>query len=82
MDLLVDKVLTPGIRLLGNFFWQIIDLKIIDNSVNAIGVLFNASANILRKLQTGLLYHYVFVVIASTVLLLAWLVGNQIMGSV
>lgn len=82
LDLLVDKAIVPSTRLLGNFFWKIVDAKIIDNGVNTIGLLFNAGANVLRKLQTGLLYHYVFVVIASTVLLLSWLVREQIMGSI
>jgi NADH-quinone oxidoreductase subunit L len=82
LDLLVDKIVVPSVRLLGKVFWQGVDLKIVDHSVNTCASLINSCANTLRKLQTGLLYHYVFVVIASTVLLLAWLVQTQIMGSV
>jgi len=64
-----------GSRLLGKFFWQVGDVRLID------GVVVNGSArsigwfsSVLRHIQTGYLYHYAFVMIIGLLLLLTWVV--------
>lgn len=64
-----------GSRGLGQFFWQIGDVRLID------GIMVNGTARsvgwlsgILRKLQTGYLYHYAFVMIIGLLAMLSWLV--------
>ncbi len=59
---------------LGRKFWQWIDVAIID------GVMVNGTANFItflstkvRKIQTGYLYHYVFVMVFGLLALLGWL---------
>jgi len=64
-----------GSRLLGKFFWQVGDVKLID------GLVVNGSAksigwfsSVVRHIQTGYLYHYAFVMIIGLLLLLTWVV--------
>ena len=71
MDELYVKVFSDGSRGLGNTFWKLGDVGLID------GILINGSARVVawvagaaRYLQTGMLYHYAFVMILGLVGLL------------
>lgn len=72
-DLLNEKLIMPLTRRIGNIFWHEGDIRGID------GVLVNGSANgiarfatLLRRSQTGYLYHYIFIMISGLVALLLW----------
>jgi NADH-quinone oxidoreductase subunit L len=78
LDLIVDKIICPVTNLTGNFLWKAIDVGVVDNSANGFAKMFIKGSGILRKLQTGLLYHYIFVAIASIILLLSWIVQTNL----
>lgn len=69
-----ENVIVPLVNKLGNVFWNIGDKEIID------GVMVNGSASsvykisaVLKRLQSGYLYNYTFVMIAGMFALLLWL---------
>jgi len=66
---------------LGKKFWQWIDVALID------GVMVNGTAKLVesisanaRKMQTGYLYHYVFVMVFGLLALLGWLYWRALNG--
>lgn len=66
---------------LGNKFWQWIDVAIID------GIMVNGAAKLtagisarVRKVQSGYLYHYVFVMVFGLLVLLGWLYWRALNG--
>jgi NADH-quinone oxidoreductase subunit L len=68
-----QKIFAGGGRLIGKVFWRAGDMTIID------GVIINGSAKcvgwfsgIVRRIQTGYLYHYAFAMILGLVGLLGW----------
>ena len=72
-DDLYQKIFAAGGRLIGRVFWRAGDMAIID------GVIINGSAkcvgwfsSIVRRIQTGYLYHYAFAMILGLVGLLSW----------
>jgi NADH-quinone oxidoreductase subunit L len=66
-------VLVRGTRRIGRFFYDISDLKLIDGFfVNGSGKLIRRFAEISRRVQTGYLYHYVFVMIVGLAVFLGW----------
>lgn len=72
-DEINDLLFARGGRRLGNFLWQIGDIKLIDNGmVNGSARVVAYSAGILRYLQSGYLYHYAFAMIIGLSLLLGW----------
>lgn len=74
-DLFNDWVFVRGSRKLSNFFYRVGDLKVIDSGMvdgSGRGVAFFSRA--LRKIQSGYLYQYVFVMIAGVLLFLIWLI--------
>jgi NADH-quinone oxidoreductase subunit L len=75
IDAFNQNVLAGGSRLLGQGLWRGGDIAVID------GVLINGTANsigraaaLLRRLQTGYLYHYAFAMVIGLVVLAGWLV--------
>ena len=81
LDDLNEKILAKGTRSVGQFFWKTGDEKIID------GVLVNGSAKavgylatVVRKLQTGYLYHYAFAMIIGLALVLGWYIAPGLSG--
>src|SRR3990167_1051066 len=63
-----------GLRL-SEFFYHTGDLKIIDTGmVNGSGRGITRLSNLLRKLQSGYLYHYLFIMIVGLLGFLVWLV--------
>jgi NADH-quinone oxidoreductase subunit L len=72
-DAFNDKVFAAGSRLLGHKLWQIGDVTIIDGAlVNGTANLIGKAATVVRKLQTGLIYHYAFAMIIGAFLMLTF----------
>jgi NADH-quinone oxidoreductase subunit L len=72
-DELYVFLFADGARALGKFLWQEGDVRLID------GLLVNGSARsigrlsgVLRRVQSGYLYHYAFAMIIGLCLLLGW----------
>jgi NADH-quinone oxidoreductase subunit L len=66
-----DWFFAGGTRNLGTVLWKIGDMKLIDGLlVNGTAQTVGWLASIIRYLQTGLLYHYVFIMIIGLALLL------------
>jgi len=70
-----QNVLARGSRLLGTGLWRGGDVGVID------GVFVNGTANtigriagVMRRLQTGYLYHYAFAMVIGLVVLVGWLI--------
>ncbi len=67
-------ILTGGARIIGNLFWRIGDTWLIDGfGVNGSALSIGRFSQIMRKLQTGYLYHYAFVMILGFLFLVACL---------
>lgn len=64
-----------GSRLLGRGLWRIGDVRLIDGlMVNGTALLIGATALQWRKIQTGYLYHYAFVMILGLIGFMTWIV--------
>jgi NADH-quinone oxidoreductase subunit L len=67
-----DRFFAAGSRFLGNKLWQIGDVKIIDGAmVNGTANLIGKLSGVVRKLQSGLIYHYAFAMIIGVFLMLS-----------
>lgn len=76
-DKVYFAVFAKGSRLLGTGLWQGSDLKVIDGwVVNGSAKLVGWMSGVLRKLQTGMLYHYAFTMIIGLSVYLAWLIAK------
>ena len=63
-----------GARGLGHFFWEWGDRRLIDGlMVNGIAGTVGRTAGLVRRIQSGLVYHYAFVMIIGLVGLMTWL---------
>ncbi|MDG4867908.1 NADH-quinone oxidoreductase subunit L [Guyparkeria sp. 1SP6A2] len=70
-----NAVIAGGSRLLGRGLWQIGDVRAIDGVVvNGAAVVVSYLARTWRKIQTGYLYHYAFVMILGLIGLMTWIV--------
>jgi len=68
-----DRFFAAGSRLLGNKLWQIGDVKVIDGAmVNGTANMIGKFSTIIRKLQSGLIYHYAFAMIIGVFLMLSF----------
>ena len=68
-----DRVFAAGSRFIGHQLWQIGDVKIIDGGmVNGTARLIVRLSGIVRKLQSGLIYHYAFAMIIGAFLMLTF----------
>lgn len=66
-------VFVHGARKLGQFFYVISDLKMIDGVVvNGSGRFIRWFANVARRMQTGFIYHYVLVMVLGLAFFLSW----------
>lgn len=75
VDDIYFQVFSMGARRLGNLLWRVSDDGLID------GVMVNGSArcvrigsNLLRRLQSGYLYHYAFAMVIGIAIMVGWLV--------
>jgi NADH-quinone oxidoreductase subunit L len=68
-----ERVFAGGSRLIGSKLWQIGDVQLIDGAmVNGTANLIGKFSSIVRKLQTGLIYHYAFAMIIGAFLMLTF----------
>lgn len=68
-----ERVFAAGSVFIGNKLWQIGDVKIIDGAmVNGTANLIGKFSGVVRKLQTGLIYHYAFAMIIGVFLMLTF----------
>ena len=66
-------MLASGIKGLGWVFWKVGDKGIIDGLfVNGAAQSVYYFSKVLRRIQTGYIYHYAFAMIAGVVVLLIW----------
>mgnify|MGYP000751869609 CR=1 FL=1 len=73
-DKLYINYFTAGGVGLGHRFWKWIDVAIIDGiMVNGTAGLVESISARVRHMQTGYLYHYVFVMVFGLLALLGWL---------
>ena len=72
LDELNYFVFAKGARRLGSLLWEQIDTKVIDGSVNGMAQLVRKGAKAVRLLQSGLIYHYAFVMIMCLAAFAAW----------
>jgi len=72
-DLLNQKILVPTVQFLAAIFFKVGDEKIIDSAlVNGTGRLVTKISTVTRKLQSGHLYHYAFLMMIGLIVLLYW----------
>lgn len=66
-------VFVRGSRRLGEFFYHVTDLKIIDGLiVNGSGKFIRWIANVSRQMQTGFIYHYALSMVIGLAVFLVW----------
>ena len=71
IDELYDATIVRGTRKLGDLFWKIGDVRIIDGlGPNGVAKFASGAAKRVSKLQTGYLYHYAFVMLLGVALLI------------
>lgn len=77
-----DWFFAGGARLLGNGLWKIGDVMLIDGLfVNGAARLVGWSSTVIRKVQSGYIYHYAFAMIIGILLLMSvWLFGAVYMN--
>ncbi len=74
-DEIYQAVFATGSRNLGNALWRVGDVAIIDGGlVNGSARVVGWLSGVIRRLQTGYLYHYAFAMIIGLSVLLAWYV--------
>jgi NADH-quinone oxidoreductase subunit L len=74
-DTFNDWFFAGGARALGGFFWRIGDVKIIDGFfVNGTAHLIGWFSTVIRKWQSGYIYHYAFAMIIGVFALITWFV--------
>ena len=74
-DYLIEQGFGQLFKKIGNEFWRIGDIRIIDHGlVNGIGRNIQKFSSELRKIQSGYIYHYAFIMILSLSLFLGWII--------
>ncbi|HEX2667987.1 MAG TPA: NADH-quinone oxidoreductase subunit L [Gammaproteobacteria bacterium] len=74
-DELFAFVFAAGTRALGKLLWQVGDVTLIDNvAINGTANSIGRLAGVLRRGQSGYLYHYAFAMIIGLCVLLGWLI--------
>jgi NADH-quinone oxidoreductase subunit L len=77
IDRFNDWLLAGGFRRIGSLFSNVGDRSIIDGFfVNGSARLVGATSALLRKVQSGYVYHYAFTMIIGVFALLTWWVGR------
>jgi NADH-quinone oxidoreductase subunit L len=70
-----ERFFAGGARFIGNKLWQIGDVQLIDGAmVNGTANLMGKIAGKVRQLQSGLIYHYAFVMIIGVFLFLTFFI--------
>ncbi|KAA0441695.1 MAG: NADH-quinone oxidoreductase subunit L [Candidatus Thioglobus sp.] len=72
-DRLNQIIFVDGIKKLGNILWKVSDATIIDSLlVNGSAKFVGFIGSIVRRIQTGYVYHYAFFMIFSLLIILTW----------
>ncbi len=80
IDELYDATIVRGTRALGDLFWKIGDMKIIDGfGPNGVAATAVAGARKLSKIQSGKLFHYAFVMLLGVAAIIV-IVFNSVGG--
>jgi NADH-quinone oxidoreductase subunit L len=67
-DELYDFVFVKVARAVGDFFWKVGDQKVIDGlGPDGVAATSNLFARVLRRVQTGFVYHYSFIMLIAAV---------------
>jgi NADH-quinone oxidoreductase subunit L len=75
LDWFNENVLARGMRGLGTFFWKVGDQKLIDGAlVNGSWKLVGWVSGMVRRLQSGYIYHYAFGMIIGVFVLMTYFV--------
>jgi len=70
-----DWFFSGGARALGRFLWQVGDVRLIDGlAVNGTANLVGWFSTVIRRWQTGYIYHYAFAMIIGVFALITWFV--------
>jgi NADH-quinone oxidoreductase subunit L len=70
-----EKVVAAGTRALGSGLWKVGDRGLIDGLiVNGSARTVGALSGVVKRIQTGFLYHYAFVMVVGLVVFVAWFV--------
>jgi NADH-quinone oxidoreductase subunit L len=75
LDWFNENVLARGARMLGTAFWKVGDQGVIEKGfVNGSWRLVGAISGVVRRLQTGYIYHYAFVMLLGVFAMLSYFV--------
>ena len=83
-DEIYDFIFVRGARALGDLFWKVGDQKLIDGlGPNGFAAMTRFAARQVRRMQTGFVYHYSFLMLAAAVAFGAYALwaGAQAMGA-
>ena len=73
-DWLAERVIPAAGRATGSLFWRVGDVTLIDGGlVNGSARVVGWGSALIRRLQTGFLYHYAFAMVIALALLAGWL---------
>jgi NADH-quinone oxidoreductase subunit L len=72
LDQFNQTVFAGGARAVGQLFWKVTDVYVIDGIVNAVAYLWRGVGRGVRLIQTGFLYHYAFVMVLSVLSAVAY----------
>jgi len=76
VDVLYDRAIVRPLLALSRFLAGVFDARLIDGLVNAVGRAVAASANGLRRLQTGYTVNYALTMLAGAVAIAAFLLAR------
>jgi NADH-quinone oxidoreductase subunit L len=71
IDELYDRIFVKPLYYLSDLFYRIIDLKIVDGAVNAVGKGVNRGSNLVRLAQEGSVGVYIFAMVVGIILIMA-----------
>ncbi|KAB2926109.1 MAG: NADH-quinone oxidoreductase subunit L [Bacteroidetes bacterium] len=69
-------VVEPVRKTSERFLWKVVDVRIIDDALNGTARIVEMTANILRRIQTGVVQSYAVVFIAGILFVLGYLIGR------
>lgn len=78
IDELYNAVFVKPAKTLGRVLWRVGDIVIIDGlGPNGLAWLSQQFAGVVKRAQTGFLYHYAFVMLIGLIVLISWFVINS-----
>lgn len=76
-DIFNQIILAASVKKIGEILWKVGDVFLIDKLiVNGVPFILNQSSKLMRRIQTGRLYNYVYIMITGFVMLLVALLYN------